>query len=249
MDMEKETHDEEPRNKEPASPKQPAQPLVEHASITEEQVIHTIVTGSDWQDVLTQLIAEEGMDPLTVDIVRLANAFVHYLQRLTTFDFRMPARFILIAAILLRIKAELLLEEEKEKELRRQEAIIKIDVENVPQLLPPMMRKPIRKVTLPELITALQKAFTFQENKEERHLRIRKRVENLIEEEEDIELRIKIVYDAIIRKGETTFSALVPIWRRKEIVETFLPLLYLSNRGKIVCTQEEMFKEIFIKVK
>ncbi len=221
----------------------------ETGHITEEKVIHTIVTGSDWQDVLTNLITEEDMDPLKVDIVQLANVFVQYLNRLKNFDFRIPARFILIAAILLRMKAELLLEEEKERELARHESPVKIDIENVPQLLPPMMRKTTRKVMLSELVTALQKAFDFKEKKEERKVRLRRRVENLIEEEEDIELRIKIIYDSIIRKGETKFSSLVPVWRRKEIVETFLPLLYLSNRGKITCNQEEFFKEIYIKVK
>ena len=217
--------------------------------ITEEKIIHTIVTGSDWQDVLTSLITEDGMDPLKVDIVQLANAFIHYLHRLKTFDFRIPARFILIAAILLRMKAELLLEEEKEKELRKHESSIKIDIENVPQLLLPMLRKTTRKVTLNELVSALQKAFDFKERKEDRKLRLRRHVENLIEIEEDIELRIKIIYDSIIKKGETTFSALVPVWRRKEIVETFLPVLYLSNRGKISCNQEEFFQEIYIKIK
>jgi segregation and condensation protein A len=217
-------------------------------SISEEKVIHTIVTGSDWQDVLTNLIAEEGMDPLKVDIIQLASAFMNYLQRLKSFDFRIPARFILIAAILLRMKAELLLEEERERQREKQEKPPKIDIENVPQLLPPMLRKTTRKVTLNELVTALQKAFDFKDRKEERKLRLKRRVENLIEGEEDIELRIKIIYDSIVKKNETTFSALVPVWRRHEIVETFLPVLYLSNRGKISCSQEEFFKEIYIKL-
>lgn len=222
---------------------------IEKETYSEEKVIHTIVTGSDWQDVLASLITEEGMDPLKIDIVQLASAFTNYLQRVKTFDFRIPARFILIAAILLRMKAELLLEEEKERERSKQEAVAKIDIESVPQLLPPMLRKTTRKVTLNELVSALQKAFDFKEKKEERKVRLRRRIENLIEEEEDIELRIKIIYDSIIKKNETTFSALVPAWRKKEIVETFLPILYLSNRGKITCSQEEFFKEIYIKLK
>ena len=88
--------------------------------IDENKLIQNIVMGSDWQEVLANLVVEEGMDPLSVDIVRLADSFMSYLHRLKDFDFRVPARFILIAAILLRMKCELLLEEE--------ENLLKIDV-------------------------------------------------------------------------------------------------------------------------
>ena len=38
-------------------------------------------------------------------------------------------------------------------------------------------------------------------------------------------------------------------WDREEIITHFMPLLYLSTRGKIVMEQEEFFKEIFISRK
>ncbi|MFC2142862.1 segregation/condensation protein A [Candidatus Aenigmatarchaeota archaeon] len=217
--------------------------------ITEEKVIHTIVVGSDWQDVLTSLIAEDGMDPLNIDIVKLANSFSLYLGRLKGFDFRIPARFILIAAILLRMKAELLLEEEEEKIRQQEEKIPKINLEDIPQLLPPIMRKTTKKVGINELITALEKTFAFKEKKEEKKLRLRRKVIALIDDEEDIEEKIRGIFEKIMRKGSTTFSELLPSWNRKDIVDTFLPLLYLSNRGKISCNQEEFFKEIYISIK
>jgi segregation and condensation protein A len=217
--------------------------------ISETQMIHTIVSGSDWQEVLTNIIAEEGMDPLQIDIVKLADAFRYYLERLKTFDFRVPARFILIAAILLRMKAELLLVEEEEKMKIKEENIPKFSLENLPPLAAPIIRKTTRKVTLTELINSLQKAFDFKEQKEEKHFRIRNAVEKLINEEEDVEEKIKRVFSQIMKKGVLNFSDLVPVWRRKEIVDAFLPMLYLSNRGKISCEQEEMFKEITIRVK
>jgi chromatin segregation and condensation protein Rec8/ScpA/Scc1 (kleisin family) len=42
---------------------------------------------------------------------------------------------------------------------------------------------------------------------------------------------------------------LVKRWGRKEIVDSLLPLLHLSQDGKINILQEELFKEIFIKRK
>ncbi len=219
-------------------------------AIDENKLLQTIIVGSDWQEVITSIVVEEGMDPLSIDISVLANTFMVYLQRLKKFDFRIPARFVLIAAILLRMKCELLLEEEeKKREKPESEQKPLIDVENIPQLLPPVERKPTRKVTLTELITALNKAFEFKEKKETQKIRIRRAVERFIEPEEDIEVRINRVFDSISKHGIVVkFSEVVPVWKRKEIVETFLPLLYLSNRGKIVCEQEEFFKEIMIKI-
>src|SRR3989344_7087145 len=174
-----------------------AESVVQSGIVDENKVIQTIILGSDWQEVLTTLMAEEGMDPLFVDLVKLADVFRSYLEHLKKFDFRIPARFILVAAILLRMKAELLLDEEEEKEIKKMEsAPLNIDV---PMLLAPINRKTTRKVTLTELVTALNKAFEFQERKEGKKIRMRRAIERLIEPEEDIEIRIKEIYEEILR--------------------------------------------------
>ena len=69
------------------------------------------------------------------------------------------------------------------------------------------------------------------------------------EEAVDIEGRIDEVYERIKLSGYINFSDLVPVWKRKEIVETLLPLLYLEHRGFISCEQGEMFKDISIKLR
>lgn len=218
--------------------------------IDENKLIQTIVLGTDWQEVLSSIIVEEGLNPTNVDILRLTDAFTFYLRRLQSFDFRIPARFILIAAILLRMKCELMLEEEEKKLEIRGEAPPALNIENVPVLTPPITRKPTRKVTLTELVTALNKAFEFKERKEGKQIRLRRAVERLIEPEEDIELRIKHIFDEILKHGTIMkFSDIVPTWRRKDIVETFMPLLYLCLRGKVTCEQEEFFKDITIRIR
>ncbi|MBI4170672.1 MAG: segregation/condensation protein A [Candidatus Aenigmarchaeota archaeon] len=216
--------------------------------LTEDKVIRTIVLGSDWQEALTQLVTEEGLNPEDVDLIRLTDSFLVYLHKLQTFDFRIPARFILIAAILLRMKTELLLEEEERKAL--QEKVVEPLNIDVPLLTPPAIRKPTRKVTLTELITALNKAFEFKEKKETKELRMRGAIENLIEKpREDIETKIKKIYAVILQKKRLAFTDLVPVWKRKEIIDTFMPLLYLDQRGMVVCEQDDMFKEIYISLK
>jgi segregation and condensation protein A len=216
--------------------------------IDENKVIQTIIFGSDWQEVLTTLVAEEGMDPLEIDLIKLTKSFMVYLKQLEKFDFRIPARFILVAAILLRMKAELLLEEEEKKILREGEQLQPLDISNIPPLTPPMIRKPTRAVTLEELISALSKAFEFKEKKETKDIRMRRAVETLIEPEEDIELKIQNIYNKIFKVNKIMFSQLVPVWKRLDIVETFMPLLYLMQRSKITMEQPEMFQDINIIV-
>lgn len=216
--------------------------------VDEARLIRTMVLGADWHEVLENIVVDEDLDPLGIDIVKLAEAFMNYLQSIKKFDFRIPARFILVASILLRMKCELLLEEE-EKARRQEQKLPEINLENIPQLSPPAVRKPIRKVTLSELVSALNKAMEFKEKKETKQVRLRRAVETLIEPEEDIELRISGIFSKISKAGEIKFSDLVPGWKRNEIVDTFMPLLYLCMRSKIYCDQPEMFSEIFIKVR
>lgn len=217
--------------------------------MNEGKIIQIIAMGADWKEVLAEIIAEEGMDPLSIDIISLSDSFMGYLKKLKSFDFRIPARFILIAATLLRMKCELLLREEEEKLKIKEESIPKIKLDQIPQLASPISRLATRKVSLNELIEALNKAFEFRDKKERKKFRLRRAVVNLIDETEDIEAIIERIFDEILRKKKITFSDLVPVWKRKEIVDTFLSVLYLTNRGKISCSQDEFFKEIHIEVK
>lgn len=216
--------------------------------IDENKVIQTIILGSDWQEVLATLVSEEQMDPMNLDLVKLADSFMSYLQRLDKFDFRIPARFILVAAILLRMKTELLLEEEEKKQLREGEQIQPIDIANIPPLTPPLVRTPTRKVTLNELVAALSKAFAFREKKEAKTIRMRGAIEKLIEPTEDVEARIDRIYKKVLHAQKITFHALVPDWKRAHIVEVLLPLLHLSQRHMVTLDQKEMFSEIEIMI-
>ena len=212
--------------------------------IDEQSLMKTIIIGSDWEEVISNIVEEEGLDPWNIDIVKLVDMFVEYLYNLKRFDFRIPARFILIAAILLRMKCEIISKQEIKP---KNEEIPQIDI-NVPLLDLPMIRKPTKPVSLDNLIDSLNKAIEFEDKKKTRKLQIRRAVENLIQPEEDIELRMKRVFSEIKNRNIERFSQLVSKWERNEIVDKFVPLLHLSNNGVIRCDQQELFGEIFINV-
>jgi len=213
-------------------------------------LIRTIVLGADWEEALTAIVVEQGIDPLNIDIARLADAFMVYLQRLESFDFRIPARFILIAAILLNMKCEALLQKEEERlDKMAQAAAAQLNLA-APLLTPPLDRRAARPVALTDLIAALNKAFEIKRKKEPLLAMKGPRIQfEPPKRAVDIEHKIKEIYERIRRKGVMRFSDLVPVWRRAEIISTFLPLLYLANRGKVVCEQKELFKDITIRLK
>ena len=220
----------------------------------EKEIVKMASTESNWEEVLEYIINEEGMDPWDIDIVKLADALVDHIKKMEIVDFKVPSRIIIIAAILLRMKVVLLEEEEEKKEEERKEEEL-IDLSQVPDLETPIKRVPRRKVTLEELVSALEKAFRTKEIRDDKKIRAKRRVEELIQDEEDIEERINKLYEEIdgivnqLREGELTFEQLVPKWERESIVDKFMPLLHLCQTGKVSCEQKEIFKEIYIKLK
>lgn len=225
--------------------------------LTDQQLIDLMVSEPSWEDVIVKIIAEEGMDPWSVDIIRLSNVFLDYLKRIEGMDLRIPARFILIASILLRMKSDVLTKKkdrvlipESEKE---PDDMLRV-LAQVPPLEPPIKRLPLRNVSLDELISALKKAYDVQERRVDRKRRVKKAVNFAMPAaEEDITERInKLLADinhALTEVDDIEFSRVVKKWARKEIVETLIPLLHLAQDGKIDLMQNEMFKEITVKLK
>jgi segregation and condensation protein A len=224
--------------------------------LSDQQLINLMVSEPSWEDVIIKIVAEEQMDPWSVDIIRLANAFLNYLQKMDHLDLRIPARFILISAILLRMKSDILTEKEEkilipESEKEADETLRVLA--SLPPLQPPLKRIPLRNVSLEELLSALKKAYEIQDRRVERKVKIKRAVEVVLPpaEMEDITERINKllnqINDALAEVENIEFSRLVKRWSRKEIVEAIVPLLHLTQDGKIDLSQEELFKEIFVR--
>lgn len=231
--------------------------------LSNEQMIRLMVVEPSWEDVIVKIVAEEGMDPWSIDIMKLADAFSFYIEHARKMhdDLRVPARFILISAILLRMKSDILAEKEqkilipespdrnqKELELLRQLA-------GVPPLQPPIKRIPLKNVSLNELITALRKAFDVQERRAARKERRRAQIGDVFAEPDDINERIGRLLAQIkgilaeLENGRVEFSRLVADWKREKIVKTLVPMLHLAQEGKIGYEQGELFQEIMVELK
>ncbi|HDD72606.1 MAG TPA: hypothetical protein ENG00_00780, partial [Candidatus Aenigmarchaeota archaeon] len=123
------------------------------------------------------------------------------------------------------------------------------NIEINPITIPPR-RQPRRKIVIDELMKALRSALRTSERRSMRKARRRKKISI---HEENITARIASLYQKIndiisrLKRDEVEFSRVVERWERTEIVNTFLPLVYLDHQKKVRCRQEEIFNEIFIK--
>ncbi|MCX8178455.1 MAG: segregation/condensation protein A [Candidatus Aenigmarchaeota archaeon] len=229
--------------------------------MNEQDLLKSVIETEAWEDVIYNIVSLEGLDPWDIDIVKLADSFLEYIKNIKSLDFRIPAKIVFVAAILLKLKTDTLFPKEKEEkpyipEITEDEfKEIKERLDQI-KLSPPIERMPTRTVTLDELVDALRKAMRVKERKEyRRHALGRKVVNNIDFSEEDIEIRINKLLGEIdslikmMKKDKIEFSKIVEKWNREEIIKHFLPLLYLANRGEVVTEQEDFFKEILISRK
>jgi len=227
--------------------------------LSNQEMISLMINEPSWEDVIVKIVAEERMDPWDIDICRLADVFLDYIQNLNDTDLRVPARFILISAILLRMKSDVL--DKKKKRLlisegERQDPKWYKLLAKLPPLAPPVKRMPVGSVSINELMHALKKAFEVKDRRIKRKERRRRIVADAmpLEPTEDITHRIDRLYDEIQSiltdlDKDVEFRKLVKNWNRRKIVSTLIPILHLSQEGKVNVEQKELFKEILIKLK
>jgi len=230
--------------------------------VEEQNLLEMVIKEESWEELIYNIVSYEGIDPWNVDIINLTDSFIKYIENLRFLDFRIPAKVVLVAAILLKLKSDVLSPIKGESMEYVPEAILTTDEfgqirEELSKLSlkPPIERHVKRKVTLEELVDSLRKAMKVEEKKETIRRKLGKRLRNEIGDEVDIEIRIKELMSEIdglltkLKSDKVEFSKIVEKWERDEIVRHFMPLLYLSSRGKVCTDQEEFFKEIFIQKK
>jgi len=209
-------------------------------------ILELIISGSDFQTVLKEIIIEEGLDPWNIDIVKLSDSLLKYLAQLEEINFRIPARFILVASILLRLKSETLVSKEEE-DFENKETI---NIEGLDILEPPVERIPLRNITFEELTKALEKVIEKEEKKRMTRLNKEKKIEELRKVVEiEIEDYIEKVFKELIKITKTTFYELTKNKENLEIARYFIALLHLANQQKIKIHQENLFDDFHIELR
>lgn len=233
-----------------------------------QEQIHELLFGEklSWQAIIYDLINTEQLDPWDLDIALLANKYLEKIKELEEHSFFVSSKVLLAAALLLRIKSEILLHQDlprldevlfgKKEEKRYIQERIVLD-EDIPNLSPRTPLPRYKKVSLAELMAALGNAIKTEtrrirrvviekQSEMETSFSLPKRRFNLKDKISDVYDKLKEIF--LNRETRFAFSELIGN-SNDDKVSTFIPLLHLDTQEKILLEQEAPFEEIWIWLK
>ncbi len=212
-----------------------------------------------WKTILVELVKRERMDPWSIDIADLASKYLQKINALGGTDLRLPANAILASAILLKFKANVLRisEIEDEEEFLAQKKLMSAEERAEFEAMIPDL-KSIRKikegkVSLDELVLSIEAMLNAAKKQKDRNL-LRERTKFSIpfsdfKIEEEMERVYKLIEKRADSQGLILFSRLLGQGdAAPSIVRTFIPCLFLTNKGRINMWQDLFWGEIFISL-
>ncbi|MBN1646183.1 segregation/condensation protein A [Candidatus Woesearchaeota archaeon] len=216
-----------------------------------------------WQNIIYDLVQTEQMDPWDVNVSLLSAKFIEKLRELKELDFRISGKVVLAAAILLKIKSTRLVNEDMlalDNIINSVEDPVDLieelgehlqlpDDERKQRLVPrtPQPRK--RKISVFDLVTALEKALDLEAKRPPKvtDKATLKRPEKKFELGEMIASVYTQVKSHFDNKTERLkFHELIPSDSKEDKIYTFIPLLHLENQRKVDMSQKVHWGEIDI---
>lgn len=238
--------------------------------------IADVANVSGGLEILVQLAEKGDIDPWDIDIKDVTEKYLAALDKTPRENLLNAGRAIFYASVLLRLKSDILLNISNETLINSQQAenffpeddllmgeeaipldLSKLESYIVRSSLAKQQRK--RKITLNDLIFALQQA---EEEEERRSVRAKLRQERAFtiampetpddvldiaqdEEVDDIAEKIgAVIQEHLTDDKPITFSFLNEVVGSK--AKTFLAILFLTHAKKIVIDQKEFYNEIYI---
>ena len=213
--------------------------------------LEKIIVYPTWREMLYDMIYDYGIDPWNIDIEKITSIYIEKIRKIQLLDLRIPANLILAAAILLRIKTYRMIS-------YQQQTTIDEFVEHIPynQINAIELRgriPPKGRITIEDLVNAIEEVIKITKKREEQNQHVESLPQIQIKLSEfRVDKEMEKLYQKIKQNtdsyGLVTFSQLLEEKTKKQIIYTFIPLLFLAQNGKINLMQEEIFGEIFIRL-
>lgn len=220
-------------------------------------------------DLLLYLIKRQEVDIYEVNLTRLADQFLEYLELMRQLDLDVAGEFIVMAATLLYIKSRELLPEDQQSlvegeeegpdprwELIRQlveykkfkDAAVQLqELERHQELVFPHRPPPVRDlepVTLPGPRASLFDLLTAVQQVLQR-LALRQPPAEIVDDRWTVPGQMQLILRVLSDRPRVSFRALFgPMQHRAEVVATFLALLELIRLQQVAAFQREEFGEI-----
>jgi len=233
--------------------------------------IQDLIFGKEieWQEIIYDLINTEQLNPWDVDIVLLTDKYLEKIRTLEEMDFFISSKVLLAAALLLRIKSEILLNKElrsideilfgKREEKKKNFERLEFNEGELPMLIPKSPIPRFKKVTLKELMDSLNKAIATENRRIKKEI-INKnalRFSELSLPKDVVSINDKIIslnekilkyFKENLERNRISFSELTGEDRKKKL-DYFFPLLELDNQSVLWLEQNKPFEEFYIWIK
>lgn len=233
-----------------------------------ESQFYNLITGGEvsWQAIIYDLINSEQLNPWDIDIGVLAEKYALVIQQMEEADFYISSKVLLACSLLLRLKSEILSNryiqeldeaiygkiEDKKYVLER----LELDEDEIPILVPKTPMARYKKVTLQELMGALNKAIETENRRIRKDIKTRQAEKSALVvlpslDRVPLKDRINLVFEKIrghigTNLKHMTFTELAP--SKQEKLVSFLPILHLSNAERVYLNQPKQFEEIFMRL-
>lgn len=216
--------------------------------------LEKMVSYPTWREMLMDLVVEEEFDPWDIDISAITSKYIQQVKEMKTLELQIPANLVLAASILLRLKSKALVFEE-EVQVEVDETFV--DEDDGPIEIPMLELRtripPKRRVSLEELVEAVEEVFKEEQERVQKQNKIEIPKKMIIELPEiTIDQQINEIKQRMLdlkdKKDMLLFSNLIKDKTPDEQVFVLLPLLYLQQKHDVSLIQERLFGEIIIHV-
>ncbi len=205
-----------------------------------------------WKTILIDLVKSSKMDPWDIDVSLLTEKYIAKINNLNSSSLRVPANAILACAILVKTKSRYLklssIEEDEEIDEKSNEKQLFL-VDEIPDLLAARSMREGR-ISLDELVESIEGIIqnTTPSRKTAKNIPRMEFNFNTTSIEERLEVVLNLVKQKVDSQGLVMFNSLLENNENDTVIDTFLPILFLMNSGKLLAYQEEFFGDIFVKL-
>lgn len=216
-------------------------------------VVGLVSKEPTWKELIIELVDKNKLNPWDMDIVQIVDDYMDAIRGMKSLDLKVPANIMLAASILLRMKSALLViaapEPEPEQPYLETGGMESMVVEplNFRSRLPPM-----RRVSLEELIHALDDAMKIKEQRSVASSVVRPPISFEVGStniKADAEKVYQYIRENVDSENVALFSALAGSGSlRNVLLDLFIPMLYLASEKRILLRQDRFFDEIFINI-
>lgn len=238
----------------------------------EDKIYSLIVEQQEttWKSIIQDMVGNGKLDPWDVDVSRLTSMYIEHVKSMQQADLKVSGKMLLAAALLLKMKSTRLVGEDlsdfdrllAQGEMNEQDFYDGLEAEmrdakHIPpddmlRLIPRTPQARTRKVTIFDLVNALEKAL---ETKHRRLIKLGSPEAELIlpHKSIDINLAMKQIYKyvreyfTLRHSRQMKWSDLLPEGAdREQKMYAFVPLLHLGTQRKLDIHQKKSFEDFDI---